>query len=302
MKIERCPACYSTNLGRAEPRGGLVYSVCKDCGHCEVISQYDLDVAFKHAQDSYFGDNHQLESIDLSPFEVEILQQRYSVISSYLRNKGKVLEVGPGAGNIVRWLVSNGHAVTAVEHSSAVSRLLSTCEKNVAILTGEFEKICLPPKSFDAFCSFHVIEHVPDPLEHLIKAYEVTRPGGLAFIATPNAKSWQQIVFQSLSPNFDAAHLHLFSPSSLRTFCEKAGWAIVLEDTPEYTSSWLRVGSKALRRMRKEDEERTAGKYAQSTSSRFLTLFACVSGISLPIRRLQSKLGYGNELFFVLRK
>jgi 2-polyprenyl-3-methyl-5-hydroxy-6-metoxy-1,4-benzoquinol methylase len=188
-----------------------------------------------------------------------------------------------------------------VEYSQALACYLSE-KVGVPVWAEAFESCNWESNSFDAFFSFHVIEHVPDPIAHLRKAYSVIRAGGLAFVATPNARSWQQLMFETLSPNFDSAHLRVFSPESLRRASESAGWALIAAYTPEYTTGWLRVATKWLRRLQGKDEEATAGIYAANGSLASTMAFWTVRGLMYPFCALQSGLGGGNELFFVLQK
>jgi hypothetical protein len=147
-----------------------------------------------------------------------------------------------------------------------------------------------------------VIEHVRDPMAHLAKAFSAVRPGGVAFVATPNARSWEQCIPGHLSPNYDSAHLRVFSRGSLSKLAQDAGWQVQEVHTPEFTMGWLRVLSKILRRVKGEHEERTAGKYSgiltrnQRGAYRFLNL------VTMPVRAIQARLGGGNELFFILLK
>lgn len=297
-----CTSCGSSHTRTAHPRSKLTYICCGSCGHCEQIqAEQDASDAFEAAQEKYYGVSSLLLLPDPDPFETELLSKRFSVLESYLKSPSKVLEVGPGAGHVLKWLLSNRHSTTAVEHSPTLARQLSN-RFTIPVVTGEFESSDLEPNSFDAFCSFHVIEHVPDPLAHLTKAFELVRPGGLAFIATPNARSLEQIAFQSLSPNFDSAHTFVFSPNSLAHFSENAGWSVLSCMTPEYSSGWLRVITKAIRRLKREDEEETAGKYAKSPSTSFHTIASVAKSVMFPICAVQGRLGYGNEIFMVLKK
>jgi SAM-dependent methyltransferase len=152
------------------------------------------------------------------------------------------------------------------------------------------------------FCSFHVIEHVTDPRAHLSEAARVVRPAGLAFVATPNASSWEQKLFRRLSPNFDSAHLRVFSAQSLQRLADETGWSVLYDETPEYTSGWLRVVSKAFRKLRGEDEEATAGKYASQMSPHKRWIIGAMRGLSWPLRTVQSRLQGGNEILVVLQR
>jgi len=81
-----------------------------------------------------------------------------------LHKGSKLLEIGPGTGQATKPLAKKGFDITAVELGSAlaeVARHELHDYKNVQILTGAFEELTLPAKSFDlifAATSFHWIE------------------------------------------------------------------------------------------------------------------------------------------------
>ncbi len=300
--LERqCESCASSRIKLHKLRTELAYWICESCGHCLIQSQLSNDENFGKAQEMYFGQDSILIQLKPTSLDDEILTERQRVTSDYVQPGGAVLEVGPGAGFFSQWLLERGNQPHLVEHSPVLADLLRDRLK-VQVTSGEFETTDLPPASFQAFCSFHVIEHVVDPLRHLQVGLAMVRSGGYGFIATPNARSWQQRWFSLLSPNFDAAHLRVFSPASLRKFCEQAGWEIVRFETPEFTTGWLRVASKLLRRLRNEDETLTAGKYAGIPSSRSQWIYRLLTTLTSPLRQIQKHAGAGNEVFFVIRK
>jgi SAM-dependent methyltransferase len=61
---------------------------------------------------------------------------------------------------------------------------------NIHYVLGNWEELSavVPPESVDVAISSHVIEHVPDDLKALNELYRVLKPGGAAFINTPNCK------------------------------------------------------------------------------------------------------------------
>ena len=296
-----CESCGSHSMEIYTVRVGLEYQVCNNCGHClsEAISK--AEGSFEDAQSQYFGEESVLLQVSISPMERETLQVRLSAILSYLDSNSNVIEVGPGAGFLLHELQERGFSVKAVEHSPALAANLRA-RWGVDVDTNMLENIEIKSESFSSFCSFHVIEHVPDCLSHLQKAYDLVQPGGFAFIATPNARSWQQRWFRSLSPNFDEAHLRVFSEASLRQFCKKAGWEILQAKTPEHMTGWLRVATKVLRRVKREDESVSAGKYSIMAGSKYSRAYNFLRVVTAPFRLMQSRLNGGNELFFVLYK
>lgn len=263
------------------------------------VAKRDLSLDFEAAQTSYFGEGTPLVSENIPFFEREVLDQRQRIVSESLLQGALVTEVGPGSGFFASWLQSQGYKVQLIEHSEVLASWLSA-KLDVEVFVGDFLPGAFHLDRGDAFCSFHVVEHVADPVKHLSAGREIVGPEGLAFVATPNSRSWQQRLFRRLSPNFDSAHLRVFSERSLRQTCEQAGWAVETAYTPEYTSGWLRVATKAIRMVRRQDEESTAGSYAVR-SAKFGLFFSFLKIFLSPLRFVQAQTGGGNEIFLVLR-
>lgn len=297
-----CAACKSKKIKLISVRDQLTYISCEKCGHCEIfhLDESSLD-SFEEAQTKYYCNETAIFDAALSPFEQEVLALRCDIAGKLLAPGSHVLEVGPGAGQFLTWLRSSGFQVTVAEHSPQLASRLEA-DLGAEVIVGEFETMALPNDAFDAFCSFHVIEHVRSPELHLQKAYSVVRSGGIALVATPNARSWEQRIPGNLSPNFDSAHLHIFSPCSLQRLARACGWQVSQCLTPEYSTGWLRVASKIVRRVRGQDEEKTAGQYAAQSSIAMARIASAIRIGSMPLRYVQQRLGGGNEIFLVLRK
>ncbi len=284
-------------------RTGLAYWVCPLCKHCQKVNIADIATDFQVAQQHYYGDTPTILQDRPSIVDLEILAERKRLVGRFIRPGGRVIEVGPGSGYFAEWLITRGYEPVLYEYSDTLASQLRV-KLGVEVETGSFESQDFLTQRVQAcaFFSFHVIEHVIDPLRHLQAGFEAVETGGYGFVATPNASSWQQRFFQTLSPNFDEAHLRVFSARSLGSLCERAGWQVVYIATPEYTSGWLRIFTKILRKIRGEDVTATPGKYAVVASSKFETIYRAVRGVTAPLRYLQRRLNGGNELFVVLYK
>lgn len=297
-----CEVCNSSKTKVYEIRDGLSYTLCSSCSHCLLVpNELSYNQQFSFSQDKYFGESNVLVSSRQTPFEEESLNKRIQIFNEFVKSKKHILEVGPGAGSFLNWLVKENHKVTAVEDSLHLVETLKRIP-NSRIFAGTFEQFTPVDETFDVLCSFHVIEHVIEPKKFLKKALSLLNKEGLAFIATPNATSWEQKFFRKLSPNFDRAHLRVFSVESLSLLAKDVGWEVLHVETPEYTNGWLRIISKALRKLRNEDEENTAGKYQIGMSKRSTFLIKAIRVLTSPIRILQSGFSGGNEILLVLKK
>lgn len=298
----KCTCCHveHDNLRkRIKVRDDLSYERCTNCGHLDQSCR-STDDSFQVAQQRYYFNSIEGAFKEQMSFDDERLQVRKRTISQLVKG-GHAIEVGPGRGTFLQWVRERGFTVSAVEHSPVVAQELRA-RLNLPVIEGAFEIAVIADESFDAVFTFHVIEHVPDAEAHLKTAFRILKPGGFLFVATPNGSSWQHRLPAMLAPNFSSAHLRLFSKQSLETLCHRAGFSTVKISTPEYTSAWLRVCSKLLRRLRNEDAEQTAGKYASGSSFRSQLLIRLFKLLSWPMRLIQEVSRGGNELFFVFQK
>ncbi len=103
--------------------------------------------------------------------------------------KGDVLELGCGEGRGVPILLSRAKSYLGLDKiGSVVDKLRDRYSR------AGFEQAHFPPlknlkeDSFDTVVSFQVIEHIPSDRLFLEEIYRVLRPGGTAYITTPNRK------------------------------------------------------------------------------------------------------------------
>ncbi len=210
------------------------------------------------------------------------------------------MEIGPGSGNFLAQAIEAKYDVDAVEDSNIFTEKIKR-RLNIKIRNGRFENQDFNGLKYNAYLSFHVIEHVPDIIYHLEKAHEVTNLDGYAFIATPNANSWEHKIASLLSPNYCTSHMHLFTEKSLTLCLNQAGWDVIKVFTPSYTSSWPRVFTSFYRRYNKKQSSSSGGEYIRSTSQKILLAIKLFKIISRPFRLIQEYLKGGNVLFIVAR-
>jgi 2-polyprenyl-3-methyl-5-hydroxy-6-metoxy-1,4-benzoquinol methylase len=237
-----------------------------------------------------------------SRLNVEITLRRARIVQSYVYPGSSIVEVGPGSGDLSSHLSERGFKMTVVEHSAPLADHLRKQPGIAEVLVGDFAAQDFQAAAFDAYCSFHVIEHVIDVNQHLTAARLAVKPGGVAVIATPNTAAWEHQLPFALSPNFDSSHFQLFSAKALLPVLHKAGWEVITVITPSYPLASLRVVTKVLRRLRRQDAETTGGAYAKSNSVLLQLCINVFAVLTWPLRKVQEILLRGNELLIVARR
>ncbi|HEY5822906.1 MAG TPA: class I SAM-dependent methyltransferase [Cyclobacteriaceae bacterium] len=113
------------------------------------------------------------------------LHRPYVLIKDWI--EGDVLEVGCGEGRGIDMILERAKSYTAIDKIEPVIQELSK-----KYPTGKFLSGNIPPlypfadNSFDCVVSFQVIEHIEDDHLFLKEINRVLRPGGTAWITTPN--------------------------------------------------------------------------------------------------------------------
>ncbi|MEM8663884.1 MAG: methyltransferase domain-containing protein [Pseudomonadota bacterium] len=115
---------------------------------------------------------------------------RTALLAAGLKHGSQVLEVGPGAGSMVRWMsgaVSHAGRITAFD----INPRFVTGMKlpNVTVQVGD---IVYPPHGlgpFDIIYARYVMMHLPDPVAVARSILGLLRPGGTAVIIDPDMRT-----------------------------------------------------------------------------------------------------------------
>ncbi|TYC63412.1 class I SAM-dependent methyltransferase [Rhodobacterales bacterium] len=171
-------------------------------------------------------------------------ERRYAACKPYVCGR-HVVDFGCGDGSFLRKVQSETLSCCGVElqkdYVDALNREGIACHTSLA---------ALEDGSMDTAVSFHVLEHLPDPLPILKDLCRVVKPGGTVVIEVPHAGDFllnelDNDAFRAFT--LWSQHLVLHTRDSLRRLLAAAGFEnIVVEGVQRYPLSnhltWLASG------------------------------------------------------------
>lgn len=137
---------------------------------------------------------------------------RYARLAPVLPANTKLLDFGSGSGEFLAECKSHGHDVTGIEPGQTYAKF-ATDTYGVSVHASPWNEVDLGDAKFDAITSFHVFEHLCDPLAALKWLASHLKEGGVVALAVPD-----------MSPNpsgpkffelLHFAHVYGFAPETL---------------------------------------------------------------------------------------
>lgn len=113
------------------------------------------------------------------------IKGKHNLIRSHVEH-GRLLDIGCGTGSFLAYMKEVGYDVQGVEVSTAARQVAQ--EKQITVVE-ELGKIPETDR-FDVITLWHVLEHVPDPLQTMKEVFLRCAPGGLLVVAVPDRSSW----------------------------------------------------------------------------------------------------------------
>jgi len=146
-------------------------------------------------------------------------------LSKLFPNRGRLLEVGCSYGGFLAEARRDGWDVTGIELSETAASYARD-QLSLRVLSGsvqdQLQKLGEP---YQVVTLFHVIEHVPDPVQLLEMCRRLIKPKGMLVLKTPNVASFiARLTGASWHWVSPPAHLYLYSPNTLSLLLEKSGY------------------------------------------------------------------------------
>lgn len=154
-----------------------------------------------------------------------IFTKRFLVARRFLKNPGKVLDIGTSTGVMLDVFKEHGWETWGVEPSGSAGDAKKRGHK---IENTFFEKAKLPKDYFDLVIMNHTLEHLADPVGILKRIYTVLKKGGLVYIDVPNAGGVASRVMKDNWPyRLPLEHKQQFTRESLRKAMKDAGFEVI---------------------------------------------------------------------------
>lgn len=237
--IGKIYATYYTHSAKTPPNGSLRLLR-------EYVRRSYLASRFGYSQEKVKPLQRLLGALAyLHPEEREIIES--SVMYLHGERRGRVLDVGSGAGETMKELRRLGWEVEGVDFDAdAVEAARRSYGLDVRL--GTLESQNYPPNRFDAVIISHVIEHVHHPVEFLAECRRVLKPGGRLIVITPNTESVGHRIFKvAWLPLDPPRHLVLFSRKTLALAARTAGLKSVKVKTTVRGAYGIFIESRRIR-------------------------------------------------------
>lgn len=216
------------------------------CGECQVVFFTPMPTA---EELEFFYNNGYHDNFSKSTMVgCSFAENRYAALEEILKtylpsfieapNKS-LLDVGCGTGDFLKIAQQAGWRISGTElGQDAVEQ--ATQKLGNCVLQGDISTLDLPANSYGLITSYHVIEHLLDPVKKLRQCHQLLSPDGALFVETPNINSiGARIRGSKWSHIIPPEHIVYFSPHSLKYALHKAGFnrVLILTSVPQTIES-----------------------------------------------------------------
>ena len=242
-----CACCGSVDseLISERDRYGLFFSVqlCKGCGMV-YTSPRMTDAAYGEFYDNEYRPLYVGSERATDDFFAEQRNQGRRIYdflrgAGVMRDSMKIVEVGCGAGGILDFFRSEGHAVLGIDLGSeyvAYGRDVHGLDLRVCMLS-DLALDFVP----DLVIYSHVMEHILHPLDEMKNIAKVSGSNTLVYIEVPGLKNIHKSYAMDVMKYYQNAHSYHFTLGSLRHLMESAGFKLV--SGTEYVRSIFKLNT-----------------------------------------------------------
>lgn len=228
--INQCPVCHN-HIGRYVQRfyDGTRYSIC-ECSNPECLFYFlnpQLSIEeIASLENKGVRDNFSLPVNNKIAQEISNHNYIVDLVKPWIKERGNIVEIGPGYGYSLAALKNAGYIVTGIEISTMRSEVIENISG--ASVTDSLDKID-PSISIDGFIMWHVLEHIADPTSFLSCIHRLANEETCLFIQVPSFENLDFYYKNLTNYNsmFTQVHMNYFTQYTLTMLLQNTGFAII---------------------------------------------------------------------------
>ena len=220
---KKCKICGSENIENVTI-GNTKLIKCKDCG-----VHYLADFGTKEQIDDYYKKDYVLSSEHIYGPEFRRISriteqiELTAEIMNYKKPPAKLLDIGCDRGYFIDQARRFGYDCTGIELSETARGYTSLIGLDIQ------QDIDSLNQKFDVAVMWHVLEHLPEPIEFLTKLREQLSDDSYLFIRVPAFDSWSRKLFGKYWIWFQPRnHYFHYTWQSLEILLQSAGYSTEL--------------------------------------------------------------------------
>lgn len=297
-----CPVCQGNQFESFKL--GLLRCTC--CG-LVVSPKVWEDGVNEQMEDAFFGESYEgrKSSWWVDWFEERNNKRTLSRLHSVLPPPARLLEVGVGSGSFLVSARTNSYEVMGIDLSKPICKHVEKMH-GIPMFCGELDDMN-ESDGFDVVVMNHVLEHVQAPVEFMRGVHRVLKPGGIVHLAVPNIDAWEARL--SGWTSYEPYHLTYFTHKTLGIVAEQAGFSVLQRVTHESFSGWFLAALRTLLGVNRNGAVEHDGSISAGSGTRkplvehaYRMAMVGAGAVTWPLRKLQARLGYGDEVVCLARK
>ncbi|MBX9791593.1 MAG: methyltransferase domain-containing protein [Pirellulales bacterium] len=223
-----CPLCDGATARPERKVNGYALVRCRACGMVYVNPQLDAEGLLEQyaSREAPLALKRHYARVT-TPARIAEYDAMLAAIERFAPARGRMLEIGCGAGYFLARAQARGWQVTGLDAAPWVAE--AAAERGLAdVRVATLAEAGLDSASFDVVVMAQVLEHLPRPREVLVDARRVLRPGALFYANVPNYRTLPILAGRDdFVLNAPMAHVNYFTPRTLAELCRRAGFTVL---------------------------------------------------------------------------